>query len=317
MYSSLFVVLNQVLVLFILMAVGFFAYRFRMFGDEGIKQMTDLLLLIVSPCVVLYSFLHEKFTVAHVSGLIISAALAIGVHVFLIIFSQLIYRKNIPDNYRKVLKFAAIYSNSGFMGLPLISAVIGIEGIFYGSVYIAVFNMFMWTHGVILYRQNAESTHTSSKKFIIKAVLNPNVFAIAIGLIFFFFFLKLPMQLDTSLNYIQILNTPLSMLIIGSLMGKANIKSLFKDIYILPGIFMRNFFIPFLFIVFLHFFKLTGSVYTACLLQVACPAAGATVLFAEKFGADVDFSGKLMTLSTLFSILSIPLIIFVNSVIKF
>jgi predicted permease len=317
MYSSLFVVLNQVLVLFILMAVGFFAYKFRMFSDEGIKQMTDLLLMIVAPCLILYSFLHEKFTIAHVSGLIISAALAIGVHLFLITFSQLIYRKNIPENYRKVLKFTAVYSNSGFMGLPLISAVIGIEGIFYGSVYIAIFNLFLWTHGVIIYQQNKENTSIFNRKFIIKAVLNPNVFAIVIGVILFFLVIKLPMQIDNSLNYIQSLNTPLSMIVIGGLMAKTNLKSLFSDIYLLPGIFMRNFAIPFLFIIFLHFFKLTGSVYMASLLQVACPVAGATVLLAEKFGADVNFSAKLMTISTLFSILSIPLIIFMNSAIKF
>jgi predicted permease len=317
MYSSLFVVQNQVLILFILMAVGFFAYKFHMFGDVGVKQMTELLLLIVTPCLIVYSFLHEKFTVDHVSGLIISAALAIGVHLFSIILSQVIYRKNVPDGYRKVLRFAAVYSNSGFMGLPLISAIIGIEGTFYGSVYIAVFNLFMWTHGVILYKlRDKNSSGILSRDFILKAVINPNVIATFIGVLLFCFSIKMPIQIDTPLFYLQSLNTPVSMLIIGSLMVKTNLKTLFNDIYILPGVLMRNLAIPILFVLFLSFFKLSGNVYMACLLQVCCPVAGATVLFAEKFGVDTKFASKLMTISTLFSIITIPLIIFMNSIIK-
>jgi predicted permease len=317
LYSFLFVVLNQVIVLFILMTVGFFAYRFRMFGEDGVKQMTELLLLIVTPCLIVYSFLHEKFTISHVSGLIISAALAAGVHMFTIILSQVVYRKNIPDGYRKVLKFAAVYSNAGFMGLPLIYAVIGTEGTFYGSVFIAVFNLFLWTHGVIIYKQQGKSnTSIFNRKFLFKAVLNPNVIALVIGVLLFCFSIKLPIQIDTSLNYIQLINTPLSMLVIGSLMAKTNLKTLFNDIYILPGILMRNLTIPILFVIFMHIFKLSGSVYMACLLQVSCPVAGATALFAEKFGADTKFSAKLMTISTFFSILTIPLIILINSVLK-
>jgi predicted permease len=316
MFSNLFVVLNQVIILYILMAVGFGVYKSKMLTDTGVQQMTELLLLVVTPCLIVYSFLHEKFTPSHLSGLIISAALAAGVHIFSIVLSQIIYRKNIPENYRKVLKFASVYSNCGFMGLPLIFAVLGTEGTFYGSVFIAVFNLFLWTHGVIIYKKHDDNNAEKFDfKFLLKAVINPNVIAIFVGVIFFCFSLKVPLQIDMSLSYIQLINTPLSMIIIGSLMAKANLKTLFNDAYILPGILIKNLIVPILFVVFLHIFKLVGYVYIACLLQTACPVAGNTALFAEKFGADTKFSAKLMTISTLLSIITIPLIIFINSVI--
>lgn len=299
------------------MAVGFGVYKSKMLNETGIKQITDLLLLVVTPCLIVYSFLNEKFTASHVSGLIISAALAVGVHIFSIVLSQIIYRKNIPENYRKVLKFASVYSNAGFMGIPLVSAVItGTEGVFYASVFIAVFNLFLWTHGVIIYKKaDGNNSNKFSGKFILKAIINPNVIAILIGVILFCLAIKLPPQIDKSLNYIQLINTPLSMIIIGSLMAKANLKTLFNDAYILPGILIKNLLVPILLVFFLHIFKLTGVVYIACLLQTTCPVAGATALFAEKFGADTKFAAKLMTISTLFSIITIPLVIFINSII--
>ena len=311
------IVLIQVLVLFILMAVGFFAGKKGMIGEAASKQMTQVLVNIISPCVIIVSF-QQKFTGELVRGLLISAAAAAGVQAVGIFLGRVVFNNRWPQPYRKVLRFAATYCNAGFMGLPLLQSVIGSKGIIYGSVYIAVFNLFCWTHGVVLYQSDSGKKDGVSKaRFLLNAVLNPNVFAILIGVFLFALSIRLPSPLYTAMHYINDLNTPLSMLIIGSKMTAVNFRAIPADRFLWPGVLMRNLAVPAVCAVLLHLAGLRGMVLTACLLQASCPVAGNTVIFAELFDSDTVFPSELMTVSTLLSVLTIPLMIALSSALPF
>ncbi|MDN3954500.1 AEC family transporter [Sporolactobacillus laevolacticus] len=296
-------VLYQVFMIFTLMAVGFFAHKWNLIHESGAKDMTKILLYIVSPCVIILAF-QQPFTIRRLHVLLISFICVVCIFLFSITASRLIFNGHLikDEGRRNALKFSATYSNAGFMGIPLVNAVLGTQGVFYATTYLAGFNLFCWTHGIGLYGKKKD------RKTIIKNMFNPNIIAVLVGLILFLFSLKLPLFLVTGLTYISHLNTPLSMIVIGDSIASLPLLSFFNDRGIWSGVIMRNLIVPAVAILLLH---LTGISQTALLsvtLLSACPIAGIVVLFALLNDFDQTFPTKLMTVSTLLSVVTIPIV---------
>lgn len=294
-------VLHQVSVLFLLMLAGYLCSRLGLLKKAGVKDITGIIFNLISPCVILVSF-QIRFTQSLARELVLSATVGIAVHLVCAAGAQLLF-KHVPEEggRRAALKMGTVYTNAGAMGFPLLDAVIGSEGIFFGSVFFAIYNIFSWTHGVSLY------TGKTDKKSILRAVVNPNVIAIAVGILLFCLNVKLPALMYDAMHDIYNLNMPLSMVIIGVSLAQVDLKTLVADKWIWPGIFLRNLAIPFILAVILHFCGIHGNMMMACVLPVCCPVAGITVLFSEQFGRDTGFAAKLMSVSTLLSIVTIPL----------
>jgi predicted permease len=297
------------------MCVGFFAAKLKMIDDNSAKKMTDILFNIVTPCIIISSF-QMKATPELMKGLGVAFISALATIFGGMFIARLAFkRKGIPPSASKVMQFATIYSNCGFMGLPLLYAIVGNQGVFYGSIYIAVFNTLTWSHGVALY-----NGHQSNKN-IWKVLLNPGIIGVFIGLALFLFSIKLPNVLygadghSGAIYYLGSMNTPLSMLIIGSIIAASDLKKLFTDKLSYFPVLLRNIIIPILAVVGLRLAGVSGPLFLACLIPAACPSAGVTVIFAEKFEGDTALASKTMTISTLFSIISIPAIIALTSVI--
>ena len=147
MLDNLLLVSKQVGVLFVLMTVGFLCNRRRLLNAVAIKGVTELLMLVVTPCVIIHSFIQQKFSPSLLGDLGWALAVALFAHVIgsAIAFICLHDR----DARREgVLRFAAIFSNAGFMGLPLEYAILGADGVFFGAMYVVVFNLVCWTWGV-------------------------------------------------------------------------------------------------------------------------------------------------------------------------
>ncbi len=302
-------VLSQVLVLFMLMCVGFFAAKLNMIDSHSAKKMTDILFNIVTPCIIIISF-QLKATPELMKGLGVAFLSAVATIVGGMLIARILFkRKRIPLEASKVMRFATIYSNCGFMGLPLLYAIVGSQGVFYGSIYVAVFNTLSWSHGIALY-----GGHQDNKNFV-KILLNPGIVGVFIGLTLFLFSIKLPNVLfgadahSGALYFLGSMNTPLSMLIIGSIIASTDLKKLFTEKLTYLPVLFKNIVIPLLTLFALKLIGVSGPLLLSCLIPVACPSAGATVIFAEKFNGDTALASKTMTISTLFSILTIPAII--------
>lgn len=323
-------VLTQVVEMFLLMGVGFGAFRGGMFSEKTTKEMTSFLMNIVSPCVIVFSFCIP-FSPALAKGLWEAALAAAAAHVLGIAAARLVFNNRWPETYRRVLRFAAAYANCGFMGLPLLQSVVGGKSVIYGSVYIAVFNIFCWTHGVSLYKTDAEKEAglRERTRFFLKSALNPNVIAIGVGLAVFLIpaafggktfggeaWLAVAgagRALTGAMGYISSLNTPLSMVVIGTQIAGMELKTLFTEKFVWPGVFMRNLAIPGMMLLLCRAAGLTGLPLSATLVMTACPVAGNTVLFARLFDRDVEFPSRLMTVSTLCSLATLPLWLWAGS----
>lgn len=301
------IVLSQVLIMFLLIGVGFFCYKKKMISEQSSAQLSGILLSIVTPALIINAF-QIKFDENLLKGLIISLSLAIVSVIIGIIVSTLTIRKNPENHDYKVERFACVYSNSGFMGIPLIASVLPENGVFFASVYIAVFNVFVWSHGITVMK--GKFTRNDIKKVLTSAP----IISVIIGILLFVLQIRLPNVLGSTIEYIVNLNTPLAMIITGVYIAKSNLLTAFTNKKIYKIVIIRLLLIPLIMVALFMFFNITPEFRTimiANLIATACPTAAITLLFATKFDTNPEYASKIIAVTTLFSIVSIPIIMFV------
>ena len=304
MLGNILTVGNYVLILFILIGVGFVSAKTKLLTNKSAKEITDFVLYIVTPCVIINSYCRE-FDRAMLSGFIITMIAAVVSFAINILLSHLLIRDK--DCAReKTLRFGSVFSNCGYMSLPLQSALLGEEGVFYGATYIAVFQVVLWTYGVILMSGNVKNV--SLKKIII----NPGVIGTTIGLMIFIFSIPIPFTVLEPIKYLAALNTPLPMVIVGFHLASASLKVTGLSAW--SAIVFRLIVSPLLMLFGLYAFGITGVVLTACTIAAAAPFAAATTMFSEKFGADTALSATGVSLTTLMSIITMPIIVGIATV---
>ena len=218
--NNFYTVFVQVLILFIFMGFGFVGEKKKLISTEGSKVISDIILYFVTPCLIINS-LNIKFDSDKLSGLLICLVAFFVIQIASVLLVCLLLKKDHIST--RVLRFAVVFSNVGYMGLPLQKAVLGDEGVFYGSVCVAAFNVFVWTYGIIC--MSGDKKQMSVKKLI----LNPGIIAVTIGLILFFFSIKLPTPVSSAISGMAVLNTPLAMMVIGFNLARSNLLAALRD----------------------------------------------------------------------------------------
>lgn len=303
MLNNFLQVSSQVIVLFLLMGVGFVATKLGFLNKEITAKLTDFVLYFVAPAIIIVSFQLE-FDKNLLLGLGITALLAIFTHFINILLAKiLIHDKN--KARENVLRFGSIFSNCGFMGLPLDMALFGSNGVFYGAAYIAVFNIVSWSYGVILMNKGRNDYQLSWQKVFI----NPGTIGVLIALILFLCSIKLPEPIYDAINYVGSLNTPIPMFIIGSGMVGMSLKQLFSDKSIYVAVLVRLVLVPLVLITVLYLLKVEPIIAGVCLVGASAPSAALTSMFSVKFKQDTAAAINIISLSTLVSIITMPFLI--------
>lgn len=294
------IIFNQVVVLFMVMFIGFYAKKKGIITDMVGKKLSELLLRITSPFLVISSFQLE-FSQEMLHNVFIVLVFALVAHVFSILFGKVLYYKY-PDRVKKIMKFATVYSNCGFMGFPILSSLFGKPGVLYGSIYVAVFNVFLWTNGVMIFKEK--------KGFDLKKVItNPGFFSVIIGMLFFVFSISLPAPVSKTLEMVGSMTTPLSMLIVGAVLAEVEIKQLLYGFPLYYVTAVRLLVIPLLTLLVMKLIGVPGVIAGTCVLLVAMPVAATTTIFAEMYDGDAPFASRIVAFSTLASIVTMPLVI--------
>ena len=295
MLSDLLIVAGQVLTLFLMMGVGFVITKLGWFSKETSAQCTKLLLYAVGVSIIIVK-LQIDATPEVVTTMLKTALGMALTYVVMIPLAQLLFRREKPDT-AVVRRFGITYANNSFMGLPLLVGVLGEDALLFGVISMLVFLIFQWTHGVLIY---------GGKMDIKSAVINPGIIAIVIGLIFFAVGFKLPAPIFNAMDFMADLNTPLAMVIIGGQMARSDILEVLKKpkLYLVAAI--KLVFVPLLTMALLIPLHLEPLSYCACVVLAACPTAGTTAMFAQMFHRDEETAAQMVTLSTLLSILTLP-----------
>ena len=314
--QNLATVAAQVGVLFALMAVGAVCRRVRLVDETSVKGMVNVLLLVVTPCLIVDSF-QRPFDSSMMHGFFWAFAIASLAHVAVILLARLFSRGD--DKSRPVLRLAMVFSNAGFMGIPLEQAILGAEGVFYGIVYVVVFNFFMWSWGLYEMRGQVPLSHSNSRLQLSKErwrslrpmIVNPGTVGLAIGLPLFFASVSLPAILKTPISLLAGLNTPLAMLVIGFYLAGADFRRVVRmpSAYLAAAVRLIAYplaMVALLFPLRAHFPR---EMMLALVTAASAPVAAMVSMFASKFERDVDLSVGLVSGTTLLSILTMPPVI--------
>ncbi len=295
----------QVAVMFIIMSIGILCYKKKMISENTGAELSKFLLMIVNPCVILHAFQIE-YKPELLNGLVISAILAVVSNTLGVIIATLFIRKNPERKEYIVERFAIVFSNCGFMGIPLIQAVVGDIGVFYASTYVAVFNLFTWTYGVSIMKGKM------NLKDIIKVLTSAPIISIVVGIAIFIFSIKLPLVIGKPIEFISSLNTPLAMIVTGIYLARTDIKSALKNIRIFAVSALRLIVVPAVMLIVFIFIGAENEIYTSLLIAnmiaTACPTASSTLMMSRMFERNAEYASMIITVSTLFSILTIPVI---------
>lgn len=294
-------VFTQVVILFILILLGVILNKVKILNDSAIKGMTDVILYIVTPAAIIKSFIRD-YSPQLLKNLGIGIVATFLAHIIFILISLLLIRsRNISR--KKVLQFGIIFSNCGYMSLPLLQAVLGDDGVFYGATYIAVFQMVIWSYGIFLM---GDGLKTVTPK---KVLLSPGLIGFLIAFVIFFFEIPMPTVIREPISYMASLNTPLPMIIIGYHLANSNIIKGLTDLNLLFATFLKLAVLPIIVTLGFFAFGLKGTMPLAITICASAPTAAINTMFAVKFGRDTSLSVTMVSLSTLLSIISMPLIV--------
>jgi predicted permease len=296
------VVLNQVIILFIILAIGYVAGKFNILDSNGTKKLSEILLYISTPMMIFNSFFID-FSQERLVNTIWVIGFTTFMFIVSITLSKLIYGK-FNERTAPVLRFTAIFSNCGYIGLPLMRAVFGEEGAFYGSFYIVLFNVFLWSYGYMMF--GGKDTKAKTLK---RVLLSPAIIAVYIGTIVFLFSIPIPSTIKGAIKAVGDTTMPLSMLIVGGVISTARLVTLFNDWKVYLSSIVRLILMPALaFLIAL----LVGVPYLPAAVTVtalAMPAAANATIFSEMFGKDAVFASKCVAVSNLLSIITAPVLI--------
>lgn len=297
-------VFTQVIILLILMGVGFVLTKAKMLNKNAVTCITDLVLYSVTPCVIVHSFMRE-FDRETLKNLLLSFGLAILTHLVFIVLCHLVLKLKDTDKCR-VLRFATIFSNCGFMSLPLQQALLGADGVLFCATYIATFNILIWSYGTMLI--------SGDKKFITpkKLILNPGLIGVAIGLILFITQLPLPTVIDQPISYLAALNTPLPMIIIGFHLANSDFSKIIRDKAALYSILLRLVVFPLVIVAILFLLNVSKTIAISITISACAPVGAMSTMFTAKFNPKpelVELSAGTVSFSTVLSLITMPLII--------
>ena len=291
------ILLRQIAIMALLMAVGIYLSRKGFLSPQGTKDLGAILLRIIIPCVIVKSYI-TTYSRERLLELALSAGLALAAFILAMGIAYLVYGKR-----RRIENFASAFCNAGFIGIPLAQAVIGDEGVFYMAASVALLNLFQWTYGVYIMTDRKDSIRA---KTIVK---NPVVIAIVVGIALFLSRLPVPGILTSTLGYIAGMNTPVAMILMGTYMAKLPWRKLLdKRAY--GCVLLRLVVIPA--VVLAVFWALPISnqnVALAAYLAAATPVGANICVFAQQYDCDYEFSVVTVCLSTVLSIVTVPLMV--------
>ena len=290
--------------MFTILLIGLGCGMKGLITKEGNKTLSAVALHIVNPLLIFMSY-QSEYSSELLHGLLWSFLLSAVSFGVMIALSTVIISKKRTD--WSLERFSAVYSNCGFIGIPLIRGIYGDEGVLFLTAYITLFNILVWTHGYMTMKESRDM------KSFLKAVRSPSVIAVFIGLFFYLMRIRLdgsPLteMLGTSLKYVSDMNTPLAMLIAGSAASQTNIGKALKNpgLYLVAG--LKLLALPMISFAVLRFFGAPHLVLMVVTIASACPVATTGTMFAIQFDKNPERCSEFFAVTTLLSGLTLPLI---------
>lgn len=286
------------LTVFLLTALGFLFNKIKLFGKEGRKNLTDLVIYLVMPCNIVTGFVSGADADSLRDCLQI-LLLSLGLQVFALLYGKWCYRRQ-PEDRKKSLQYGILCPNAGFLGNPIAEGVYGPTGLMYASVYLIPQRIMMWSEGLALF-----SGEKSVKKTALKVVTHPCILACVVGTVLLLTGYTPPDFIMTPVSVVGRCNTALSMLVIGMILGDMDLRACLQKT-VLRFTFERLILIPALVLGVTLLLPVSQTTRGVSVLLAAMPAGATTGMLAAKYDRDPAFATALVVFSTLCSVPALP-----------
>ena len=311
------ILFSRVLLLVLLMLPTALMKKFGLVKDGFGVSLSNYVLYVGTPGMIILA-LYRDFdkTIAFRSLAVVGFFLVFHLVFFAVSLLFFRKRKRAPDEEegideakrRRLLRFGTIFTNAGYMGLPLVLGLLGAEAAIYVSVYVVCFNILVWTVGCYVF--TGDVRYVSLKM----AFLNPASIAIMVGLLFFITPINnyLPAVSEEFLSILNSLVAPLSMGVIGLHLFEIDWKRVWRDLTLYRYVFVRMLLLPALIFCILKLAKTVGYydeiVFNTLFICGSTPCAAVTVMYSERFDGDAPYASTMVCVSTLLAVGTMPLV---------
>ena len=291
--------INTQLLLFLYMLCGVVVSRLGIIREDNRQPLVRLLMDVAMPMMVLNAF-NKPATLEQIRSSMWVMVIALAGCVVTGLLGHLLWRRQ-PENKHKVLMYASMFSNAGNAGLPIVSLVFGETGVFYASMYLIPPRILQWTVGMGFF------TKPEKGGWVKNVLLNPMVVMIYIGAVLMATNWQIPGVFGTAIANLGSMTGPLSMILIGATLAHMDWRMLF-DRSVLFTSFLRLIAFPLLFAAGLALVHADPMAMSICVILLAMPVASNTAAMAERYGGDHVFASACVSVSTLLSVVTVPLI---------
>lgn len=299
------VIILQMIQLFLVITLGYILLKIKILDTDFNKRLTTLLLSVTTPALIVSSVLSSTVE-KDISQIIFVFIVGLVIFIILPILGFLIVKIiKVPIHQQGLYIFMTMFSNIGFMGFPVMKSIFGNQAVFLTAIFNMIFNLLVFTFGIVLMNY-----HSPQKiKMNAKQLLSPGVIASLIALIIYLTDLRVPDVVASTITMVGDITTPIAMMLIGSTLATTPLKEVFNEIRIYPFTILKQIIIPIIAYPVLSFFIQDSLILGVSLIMIAMPVANTAVLFATEYQKDVALAAKSVFMTTLLSIITIPLIV--------
>lgn len=299
------VILMQMIQLFLVIALGYFLFKMKLLDVDLNKKLTTLLLSVTTPAMIVSSVLSTTVTQG-LNDILFVFAVGFAIYLIMPVLGFFIVKVlRIPLPQQGLYIFMTVFSNIGFMGFPVMKAIFGNEAVFFTAIFNMIFNLFVFTAGIMIMNYG-----TGQKvKLDPRNLLSPGVIASLVALLIYFTGIKLPDVLSSTVTMIGDITTPMAMLLIGSTLANIPLKEVFSELRIYPYTIIKQIIVPIIAYPILNMFIGDPLILGITLIMISMPVANSAVLFATEYEGDVSLAAKTVFMTTLLSVVTIPLIV--------
>lgn len=288
----------------LILVLGFLLGKLKLISSKTNKELTNLLLTVFMPASLFAAF-PSTYNENHLNFFLSGLGAGALVMILLILISKLIFNKKwMKPELSHEAQFALIFNNATFLGYPIVASTFGGEGILAYCGFIISFNIALFSYGIWLFERKITA------KLFLRIIVNPNIIAVVLGMILFLLNITLPSFLTDAVGYVGGATTPLSLICIGFMLSEADLLKVFKKWRLMLTAIIQLILGPVLTWGILTLLQFPAEVVQVCTLIQALPTATSLGLFAVKYGGNASESSELVTISTIFSVATMPLMVF-------
>lgn len=298
--------LEQMVILFLLMAVGFYCYKKEIITDESSKKISAIVVNIANPAMVLSGSMSED----KIAGreLLMMAGIVVAIYASLLVLAMIVPGLlRIDKKSRGAYQAMTVFTNIGFMGFPVVSALYGSGALLYAALFTIPYNILIYTYGVTV-MSTEEKAEGEKKKIPLNRIFNMGVIACFITIIIYLLDLQVLTFIKSTVTHLSNLTAPLSMMVIGASLATINLKKLFTDVKLLLFSAVKLLVIPVLGVLIIRQFVSNDVICGVCMVMLATPVGSMTAMLAQQYDGDYEMASKGVALTTVLSVVTMPLV---------